>query len=165
MRHPKMQQICTVKLQHICTWACENFRVTDLHQRNGELSCMSCHTTQHPECNRFAPKEVQQICTKEGATYLQHIIATHLHQRSAAIATHLHLSIVKFSMCNRFAPKKWETPPCMRCHTTQQRGRLSSKGRDKSSGLGLSLSGSQFGGCSTTYNTLADTWVVCRRTG
>ena len=27
----------------------------------------------------------------------------------------------------------------------------------KSSGLGLSLNGSQFGGCSTKYNTLADT--------
>ena len=29
--------------------------------------------------------------------------------------------------------------------------------KPKSSGLGLSLNGSQFGGCSTKYNTLADT--------
>lgn len=29
--------------------------------------------------------------------------------------------------------------------------------KQKSSGLGLSLNGSQFGGCSTKYNTLADT--------
>ena len=36
-------------------------------------------------------------------------------------------------------------------------GRSSSLGKNKSSGQELSLNGSQFGGCSTTYNTPANT--------
>lgn len=55
---------------------------------------------------------------------------------------------------------QWPTGPTSLSRTSFLYGE-----KPKSSGLGLSLNGSQFGGCSTEYNTLAATKVVCRRTG